>query len=203
MSTNVSIAELRGALESARQERDRALQARDFKRSAAAGAVLLKAERALAAAEHEPHAVPVAFPLPWDAGAPLPHLLQNDNRALLVFILSDAEDTNHLGVVEFQRCICTKMGTPNDEVFHGHPLSGKGLELYCALEVKNSRWISELEAVNAVHRSYRAERWRDLKHYIFGFHDCTFECVAEGFSVDRRVATIRDVLTEFAGKFAE
>jgi hypothetical protein len=84
--------------------------------------------------------------------------------------------------------MCTKMGTPNDEVFRGHPLNGKGLRPYCPLLVKNSSWIKELEAINSVHS------------YIFGFHDSTFECVAESFLVEARATTLAGLLTEICGK---
>jgi hypothetical protein len=36
----------------------------------------------------EKYAEPRGFPLRWDAGAPMPHRMVNDNGALLVFLLS-------------------------------------------------------------------------------------------------------------------
>jgi len=92
------------------------------------------------------------------------------------------------------------MGTPNDEVFRGHPLNGKGLQEYCPLLVRNSLWIKELEAINSVHNHYRPESWGNFNHYIFGFHDSTFECVAESFTVEGRAATLPKVLAEICGK---
>jgi hypothetical protein len=150
----------------------------------------------------------------WDIGAPLPYLLRSDNCTFLVFGLRDVEpdwdgiyvnnadnpSPSNLAVVEFKGCICTKMGTPNDEVFHGHPLNGKGLELYSPLRVKNSLWIKELEAINSIHSRYSPESWRSLNHYIFGFHDCTFECVAKSFLTEARSTTIPELLTEICGK---
>jgi hypothetical protein len=44
---------------------------------------VLRLERQLAAAKGEEYAEPCGFPLKWDAGAPMPHLMVNDNRALL------------------------------------------------------------------------------------------------------------------------
>jgi hypothetical protein len=76
------------------------------------------------------------------------------------------------------------MGTPNDEVLHGHPLSGKGLAGSQAMSVKNSAWLKDLETINSVHSCYKAEVWHDLNHYMFPFHDSTFECVARGFNVE-------------------
>jgi hypothetical protein len=108
-----------------------------------------------------------------------------------------------LGVVEFERCICTKMGTPNDEVLHGHPLYGKGLVGYRAQRVENSNWLKELEAINAVHNYYKPEGWRTLKHYVLPFHDSTFECVAIDLKVEVRETTFGHVLAELCRRFAE
>jgi hypothetical protein len=59
---------------------------------------------------------------------------------------ADSPHPSNLAVVEFKRCICAKMGTPNDEVFQGHPLNGKGFRGYCPLRVKNSSWIKDLKS---------------------------------------------------------
>ena len=226
MSKSVSVAELQSALSAAQLRLKRAVQALAPKHKggereefAAAREALLAAERALASAKNEPHAVPIEFPVPWDIGAPLPYLLQNDYRTFLVFFLPDVDPgwdgtyvrlrhpdsprLSNLAIVEFKRCICTKMGTPNDEVFQGHPLHGKGFEGYSPLRVKNSPWIRELEAINAVHRGYRPESWSTLNHYIFGFHDSTLECVAESFTVEVRATTLPEVLTELCGKLVQ
>lgn len=223
MATEASETDLQSVLGAAQARLKRAVQALaprhkggELDELAAAQEAVLEAERALAAARNEPHAVPIEFPVQWDIGAPLPFLLQNDYRTFLVFVLREvdpgwdgtyvrirsADDPNpgSLAIIEFKRCICTKMGTPNDEVFRGHPLSGKGFQGYCPLRVKNSPWIKELEAINAIHRGYRPESWSNLNHYIFGFHDSTFECVAESFVVDSRAMTISEVLAEICGK---
>jgi hypothetical protein len=112
-------------------------------------------------------------------------------------------EVQKLAVVEFEHCVCTKMGTPNEEVLHGHPLHGKGLIGYRALVVENSNWLKELEAINAVHSHYKADGWRELKHYILPFHDSTFECVARGFKVETRETTLPKLLAEVCQRFAE
>jgi hypothetical protein len=112
----------------------------------ASSEAVLQAERALAQAKGEQYAVPAEFPVRWDAGAPMPHLLKNDGRTFLLFFLPELEPTKDesylrmavpdepmaekIAVVEFERCVCMKMGTPNDEVLGGHPLYGKGLTFY-------------------------------------------------------------------------
>ena len=109
---------------------------------------VLTLERALAKAKGEQYADLSDFPVQWDAGAPLPHVVANDHKIFLIFYVSE-NDTNwdgtyvtvknpadglveSLALVEFVRCTSFRMGTPNDEVFEGHPLAGKGLKGYTA-----------------------------------------------------------------------
>ncbi|MBO6690233.1 MAG: hypothetical protein JJ919_17340 [Henriciella sp.] len=166
---------------------------------------LMEAQRALAENLGQPYAVGLDFPVQWDTGAPLPMLMQSDYKTALVFLLGggltgdgtsvqvvDAKSTYSVATVHFDYCVATQMGSPNDEVFHGHPLYGKGLEAYRPMRVENSDWIKELSKINSVHHCYDPKRWLDLNHYIFGFHDCTFECVARAYSVTTSNQSIRD-----------
>lgn len=73
------------------------------------------------AAKGEEYAELCGFPLKWDTGAPMPHLMANDNRALLAFLLSEPdpawdgsyvtikspadEGPEPLTLVEFDLCI--------------------------------------------------------------------------------------------------
>lgn len=166
----------------------------------AANDEVLRLERLVAAAQGQEHAEPLDFPVRWDVGAPLPHLFDNGQKTLLTFyvhepdpqgdgsyvtVQSPSDGTEELlALVEFERCVSARMGDPNDEVHHGHPLYGKGLRGYTAQVVRNSRWLAELEAINRVHDHYKPELWKSLRHYIFWFHDETFECVARGFQVE-------------------
>lgn len=185
----------------------------------AARTAVLQAERNLAAAKGEEYAVPIEFPVRWDTGAPLPYLLQNDYRTFLAFFLHtvdpnwdgtyvnvrnpSGELSEKLALVEFERCVCTKMGTPNDEVLHGHPLYGKGLAGYEAMAVENSNWLKELEEINSVHDAYNRESWRGLKHYILPFHDSTFECVARGFKVETFLLPVSDLLSDVCKRLVQ
>ena len=171
---------------------------------------LLNAQRALAAAKKEPYAVPLDFPLQWDIGAPLPYLLQSDYKTFLTFYLRDDDphwdsttvrvvdpsDSSHsdLAFVEFKMCISTRMGSPNDEIFHGHPLAERGLNAYTAQLVKNSPWISELERMSSAHHKYIPGSSNNLNHYVLWFHDSTFECVAEGYEVNTFRGSMSDLL---------
>ena len=172
----MGIVDLETALREARERQSRAMAALASKHRGgemeefrAAREAVLQAERNLAAVKGEEYAVPVEFPVCWDTGAPLPYLLQNDYRTFLAFFLRDVDPnwdgtyvtvrnpnsglSEKLALVEFERCICTKMGDPNEEVLHGHPLHGKGLAGYEAMVVENSTWLKALEKINAVHNA--------------------------------------------------
>ena len=179
----------------------------------------MRAERELAAAKGDQYAVNLEFPCAWDIGAPLPYLLQNDYRTFVTFLLREhdpnwdgtyvnvvdpgSSSSHSIAVVEFRRCHAAKMGAPNDEVFHGHALHGKGMESYKAQEVINSKWLSEIEAVNSVHACYDPKLWKSLHHYVFWFHDSTFECIAESFDVETFDKSIPEVLADVSERLVE
>jgi hypothetical protein len=96
--------------------------------------------------------------------------------------------------VEFLRYEGFRFGGPNDEVFSGHPLCGKGLELYGAHVIANSRWLTELEQINAVHSMYRPSKWQALKHYLLLFHDDTFECLAQDYTLEVVTSSMAEVV---------
>jgi PAS domain S-box-containing protein len=58
----------------------------------------------------------------------------------------------------------------------------------------NAGLLAELEAINKVHRCYNSARWRGLNHFIFWFHDTTFECVAESFKLEVYQESMADLL---------
>ena len=215
------IAELERALQEAVTRR-KEMKAGGLEAFVSAEDAVIHAERALAAAKGEQYAVPVEFPVSWDIGVPLPCLLQDERHTYLIFFLRETEPRSDrvsvkvgnvevqvageiadLAVVEFEGCSCTKMGAPNDEVLGGHPLYGKGLVHYRAQAVENSAWLKELDAINAVHWNYQPKFKRELKHYVFPFHDSTFECVARSFKVETFTASFRDILTEVCRRLAE
>lgn len=207
----MTISELETALQEARKH---------FKKTwktlggEAARDAVFQAERALAAAKGEQYAVLIDFPVRWDTGAPCPHLLQADHRTFLAFFLPDVgpncpgvwprNSPKHqkLAVVEFEGCVCTKMGTPREDAFDAHPLYGRGFVAYRAMSVENSTWLKELETLNAGDHCYKGELWHELKHYIFPFHDSTFECVARGFKVETFHISFLQLLSEICQRLA-
>jgi hypothetical protein len=134
-----------------------------------------------------------------DIGAPLPFVWADDYRLILSYLVSEpdpnwdgtyinvvspeTEDTL-VAIVRFARPYAHMFGPPNDEAFDGHPLANRGLTPYAAFEVVESSWIRQLERMNSVHSCHNPERFMEnLRHFIFAFHDSTFECVARSFSV--------------------
>ena len=171
---------------------------------------LLTAERALAKEKGEQYAEPFNFPLTWDRGAPTPCVIQNESKAVLTFYLFDpdpewdgsyvnvvnplSKDEAMLGLVEFDLCFSARLGHPNDEVLEGHPLHSKSLEGYTAQIVHNSEWLEEVKRINSVHQQHDQISWDDIIHYVFWFHDSTFECLAKSFRVETHKTTMSEIL---------
>lgn len=106
-----------------------------------------------------------------------------------------ANDSDDLcAVVRFQSPYAHMFGPPNDEAFSGHPLASRGLSPYAVFEVDHSSWLRALERMNSVHPYHRPERFAKFKHYVFAFHDSTFECVAESFGVSLHRGSVWSVL---------
>jgi hypothetical protein len=113
-------------------------------------------------------------------------LLQSEERAYLMF--NAMRDTSRpfkhgdftgfykeaagFAVVELVGCVITKFGYPNDEGWSTRPLT-QGCS-YGAFEVKNSSWKSALPGT-----SERTER-----HFMFLFHDSSFECIASDLRIE-------------------
>ena len=140
-------------------------------------------------------------------GTPVPIVLAGEHNVILAYYVEAApegwngtsvriSDSNSEGesvaIITFDRCYAHLFGPPNDETFDGHPLSNRGLRPYHAFEVKDSSWIRNLETMNSVHSSHVKDRFmKNKRHFIFSFHDTTFECIAEGFSVEPGIGPIK------------
>lgn len=98
----------------------------------------------------------------------------------------DPTRKDYFVLITFKHAVAHFFGPPNDEVLGyggGHSLVARGLEAYEFCEVRPSSWIHQLEISNRAHPNHSANRFLDLRHYIFPFHDETFECIAEDFAV--------------------
>lgn len=144
-------------------------------------------------------------------GAPIPMLLSGEHFLHLAYILQknmdswDGREPRVVGehsegescaLVRFRRPYAHMFGPPNDEAFDGHPLAARGLTPYAVFEVKNSSWIRTLERMNSIHPCHNPERFANLKHFIFAFHDKTFECVADGFEWTTHKGSVSRILNE-------
>jgi hypothetical protein len=148
-------------------------------------------------------------PLP-SVGAPCPMILSAESFLhLTYFVQRDLEDwdgipravgvdseSEECALVKFRRTKAQMFGPPNDEAFDGHPLAGRGLSPYAIFEVKNSSWIRGLERMNRVHHCHKPEHFSGFRHFIFAFHDSTFECVAEEFEWATHAGSVSRILRD-------
>lgn len=134
-----------------------------------------------------------------DVGAPLPHLVSDGQRAVVVFhaglppdpgwdgasvtvVDPGADIERNLGWVIFDGVYHVSLGPPNEEALGGHPLYGAGLEYMSAHEVRSSAVVAEFERRNRVHRHHKPERFDALTHMVITFHDETLECLCRSWT---------------------
>jgi len=149
-------------------------------------------------------------------GAPLPVVVSNDYKAILAYLrepvgdwdgttvqMVGPESVEPAAIIEFKLCYVYTFGSPNDEVFDSHPLYKRGLSPYGAYEIKNSSWIRQLERMNSVHPRHDPERFWRRHHYIFAFHDSTFECVADGLRIIETSGSMKTLLPRMCEMLTE
>lgn len=143
-------------------------------------------------------------------GAPIPMVLAGEHDVLLTYYIQDTpEDWDGTEVrmvgsdtegepvliVKFTQCYAHMFGPPNDEAFIGHPLSVRGLGPYGVYEIENSSWLRKLEKMNSVHPYHNKEKFMEnKKHYVFSFHDTTFECIANGFELEVTKGSVKSMI---------
>lgn len=133
------------------------------------------------------------------SGPRCPHVVADGHRTFLTYLLP-IHDPNWDGtyvtvkdpasgaveaiaIVEFRACRAFTLGPPSDEALSGHRLWGKGLDFYTAHVVEDSSWLGEIERRNAVHSEHSPSLFAGLVHYLFTFHDETFECITRTHDV--------------------
>ena len=151
-------------------------------------------------------------------GAPLPAVVADEHRVFLAYLVEaidpswdgrtirvvDPSSAHEIvALVAFIRPRAHFFGPPNDEAFSGHPLAARGLHPYGAFEIHGSSWIRRLAQRNSVHPQHRAASFETLRHFIFAFHDSTFECVADAFQIEIRSGSLASAITELSGRIGD
>ncbi|SRR5258708_18096595 len=194
----MSISDLEAALAEAQVRWKTARNSSSQEDAETARETFLRAQRALFLAKGEETALACEWEIPWETGAPLPHVVSSAMSTYLMYLANEPDpdwdessvtemrtiDTHRVALVEFIDCYAYQFGGPNDEVIVGHRLGGKGLAPYSAHVIANSRWLAEMEDINRAHPSYHPDKWRTLKHYLLLFHDEPFECLAKGYTIE-------------------
>ncbi|HEX4443555.1 MAG TPA: hypothetical protein VHZ81_08285 [Galbitalea sp.] len=174
---------------------------------------VLVAERELAAADGGSYAEVIDLGVTWDSGAPMPQVISGGSTTAVLCYASEPRgnaevDTAPTSVstkgrsnlirFTFSLCSSIRFGAPNDEVLHGHPLYGHGLQFYQAHIVRNSTWLTELNAINSAHSHYRGPS--DRTHFLFAFHDETFEAIADDVRVEEFEGSMKSALAAEAAR---
>lgn len=152
-------------------------------------------------------------------GAPIPIVLAGEYDVFLAYYLENISESwdgasvrmvsadtegEPVAIVKFVDCYSHMFGAPNDEAFQGHPLSERGLKSYGVFEVQNSSWIRKLEKMNSIHPCHDKKSFmEDKKHYVFSFHDTTFECIAKDFEVDVTSGSVKSVIPGLLEKLSD
>jgi hypothetical protein len=153
-----------------------------------------------------------------NAGAPLPTVVADDDTVLLAYIVStpnphwdgrnpvsvSPQTTREaIAIIRFETKIAHMFGPPNDEAFSGHPLASRGLTRYSVSEVHRSSWVRRLEQMNAVHPHHDVKFFAKYRHFVFAFHDSTFECIAENLTFRTQIGTIQSALSTMVETLAQ
>jgi hypothetical protein len=142
----------------------------------------------------------------------MPLVLAREERVVLAYLCHEKEPWAHaaapdeadawfdrrgelIALVTF-RSRAFYLGPPNDEAIRGHPLFARGLASYGVYEVGHSTWIRRLERMNAARGSHDPHVFAGLRHFVFTFHDSTFECIASAFTVVSHRSTLDAVVSE-------
>ena len=113
-------------------------------------------------------------------GAPSPMVFADQHVVNLAYY--DTE--NDVALVTFSHCFEFRMGMPGEDAISKSPYSGLGILNFEPHVVENSPWIDELENRYEVVSEFSHHN-RHYVHYLFTFHDRTFECIASGYEVKK------------------
>ena len=151
-----------------------------------------------------------------NVGAPIPLVISDEQHTVLAYYLQktppdwsgeavrvlgmdDADEP--IGIVRFNFCYASMFGPPNDEAFSGHPLASRGLGPYGTYRIESSSWIRRLERMNSVHEYHQPERFSERHHFVWSFHDSTFECICNSYDFKLAQGSIESVIPEMKALF--
>jgi hypothetical protein len=89
-------------------------------------------------------------------------------------------------------------GIQTMRLLRANPLYRNGLDFYVVHEVMDSSWVKQMEDQNRICFP-NTERWQE-HHYIFTFHDSTFECVADSLRVSFSTGPSKEVYEKIASQ---
>jgi hypothetical protein len=144
---------------------------------------------------NEERAICIDWPVPWDKGAPLPFLLAS-SRVFLIYnarqvhssydrttvrIVDESNLESKVALVEFLMCYDLKFGGPDENTFDS-PLYIRDLQPYNAHIIENSSWLKTTSQISPSESG--TDKWKGFKHFILGFHDERFECIAKSYHIE-------------------
>ena len=208
--------ELERDLEAARARLSELYKAVPVDRSATAAArdAIRSAEIGLARVRGEQYAEPLDLGVSWDAGAPLPVLIADDYRAVVVCYAVDSRPpiaaprqlqpgSNYFdagpeafALIEFKGPVEVRLGGPNEEGLEALDLASRGLRRFEAHVVRNSRWLSERIYLQSKWRASAAQDWDGMQHYFLTFHDSMIEALAWDIVARQFIGRRDEALTE-------
>ncbi|MDX2111144.1 MAG: hypothetical protein SFY80_12990 [Verrucomicrobiota bacterium] len=167
-----NIEHIRERLETIRAACDEAVRRRDGAEYSAAHDQMLLVERELASLEMQEYAEPIKEAA-WRPAYPEPLIWHDGHTAWLICPQPSSRRPLLCKAIKFGHVLGLRVSVVSDTL-EEQPLNGKGLESCMALQVKNSRWISNLRA------TYDEDQyWSDVRHFAMCFEDSLVEVVAK------------------------
>jgi hypothetical protein len=101
-----------------------------------------------------------------------------------------------IAAVQLVLCSITKFGYPNDEAWSQIPRT-RNLG-YGVFEVQNSAWKAELLRLNKY--AFPDTKESNRRHFLFLFHDSSFECIAQELKVQVMPRPFHEVFSGVASR---
>lgn len=158
---------------------------------------ILQLERELAFAEGRQYADPYNWDVPWTVASEFEACYSGIHQSWIAYncLKSESPENTQIAIVRLVHAYGLRAGGSNDEVIEGHPLFGSGIHNYGAFVIRNSNWIENEYRINSVHEQFSQSQWKDLRHFMWTFHDGIVEAIAEEVSVATQVGVLSQLST--------